>query len=143
MTLSLPVLHDWEGSQRSTRLDLSINQQVADKLREVASLLQQQGANPFRVGAYRHAADTIVQLDHSIKEIFEAKGLNGLKALPGIGQGIAAVIHEILTTGRWTQLERLRGTLDPIHLYQTIPGVGPKLAERMHDALNTDTLEAL
>jgi DNA polymerase (family 10) len=124
-------------------LDLSINQQVADKLREVASLLQQQGANPFRVGAYRHAADTIVQLDRSIKEIFEAQGLNGLKALPGIGQGIAAVIHEILTQGRWAQLERLRGTLDPIHLYQTIPGLGPKLAERIHDALNIDTLEAL
>ena len=124
-------------------MDLSINQQVADKLREVASLLQQQGANPFRVGAYRHAADTIVQLDCSIKEIFESQGLKGLKALPAIGQGIAAVIHEILTQGRWAQLERLRGTLDPVHLYQTIPGLGPKLAERIHDALNIDTLEAL
>ncbi|MFN8007799.1 MAG: helix-hairpin-helix domain-containing protein [Terriglobia bacterium] len=124
-------------------LDLSINQQVADKLREVASLLQQQGANPFRVGAYRHAADTLVGLNQSIKEILETQGLKGLKALPGIGQGIAAVIHEILTQGRWTQLERLRGTLDPIHLYQTVPGLGPKLAERIHDALNIDTLEAL
>jgi len=124
-------------------LDLSINQQVADKLREVSSLLQQQGANPFRVGAYRHAAETLVQLDCSIKEIFESQGLKGLKALPSIGQGIAAVIHEILTQGRWAQLERLRGTLDPIHLYQTIPGLGPKLAERIHDTLNIDTLEAL
>ena len=71
-------------------MDLSINQQVADKLREVASLLQQQGANPFRVGAYRHAADTIVQLNCSIKEIFESQGLKGLKAIPSIGQGIAS-----------------------------------------------------
>ena len=39
--------------------------------------------------------------------------------------------------------ERLRGTLDPVHLFQTVPGIGPKMAEQIHEALHIDTLEAL
>ncbi|MBI1958101.1 MAG: hypothetical protein HYS36_02610 [Candidatus Rokubacteria bacterium] len=64
-------------------------------------------------------------------------------ALPGIGTGIAAAIEEMLRTGRWSQLERLRGTLDPEALSRAIPGVGPALARRIHEALHVDTLEAL
>jgi DNA polymerase (family 10) len=67
----------------------------------------------------------------------------GLDALPAIGPGIASAIAEMLQTGRWGQLERLRGHLDPVLLFQTVPGVGPELAGRMHDALGVDTLEAL
>jgi hypothetical protein len=46
-------------------------------------------------------------------------------------------------TGRWTQLERLRGSTDPIQLFTAIPGLGHRLAERIHDELHIDTLEAL
>jgi putative hydrolase len=63
--------------------------------------------------------------------------------LPTIGHGIAAAIYELVTTGEWTQLERLRGTLDPVHLFATIPGVSTTLAQRLHDTLAVDTLEAL
>ena len=72
-----------------------------------------------------------------------AQGIRGLDALPGVGPGIAAAIAEMLQTGRWVQLERLRGTLDPALLFQTVPGIGPELAQRIHDALNVETLEAL
>ena len=41
------------------------------------------------------------------------------------------------------QLERLRGSLDPATLFQTVPGIGPKLAARIYDALGVETLEAL
>ena len=124
-------------------LDLSINQRVADKLREVADLLEQQGANPFRVRAYRNAADTVVQLQRDLRELVQTEGLKGLKALPTIGQGIAAAIYELVTTGHWSQLERLRGTLDPLQLFHSIPGISTTLAQRIHDTLNVDTLEAL
>ena len=50
---------------------------------------------------------------------------------------------EMVTTGRWSQLERLQGELQPELLFQTLPGIGPKLAARIHDALHVDTLEAL
>src|SRR5688572_3679878 len=124
-------------------LDLSINQRIADKLREVADLLEQQSANPFRVRAYRNAADTLVALQRDLRELVQTEGLKGLKALPTIGQGIAAAIYELVTTGHWSQLERLRGTLDPLRLFHSIPGISTALAQRIHDTLNVDTLEAL
>jgi putative hydrolase len=49
----------------------------------------------------------------------------------------------MLRTGRWSQLDRLRGTLDPVRAFQTVPGIGPALAQRVHDTLAIDTLETL
>lgn len=120
-----------------------INQQVADRLREMASLLEQQGANYFRITAYRRAADTVSRLDLDLRTLVADRGLAGLKALPTVGQGIAAAILEIVKTGRWSQLERLRGSLDPAQLFQSIPGVSGILARRIHDTLHVDSLEAL
>jgi len=119
------------------------NRQIADWLRQAAELLAAQGANPFRVSAYRHAADTVARWPESVAAIHAREGRKGLDALPGIGEGLANAIAEMLTTGRWGQLERLRGSIDPIALFQTIPGIGPGLARRMHDTLHVDTLEAL
>ena len=122
---------------------LSDNEKIADMLRQAAALLIDQGANPFRANAYRSAADTIAGLTQSVRDIFDAKGRPGLDALPRIGEGIASAIAEILITGRWDQLERLRGTIDPIATLQAIPNVGPGLAKQIYETLHVDTLEAL
>ena len=113
------------------------------KLEEMAELLEQQEANRFRVNAYRRAAASLAGLQRSVDEILNAEGQAGLVALPDVGKGIAAAIAEILATGRWSQLERLRGSLDPVRLFQTVPGIGPELARRIHDELHIDSLEAL
>ena len=76
-------------------------------------------------------------------EAFRLTRMEALVALPQVGKGIAAAIAEILHTGRWTQVDRLRGVLDAEHLFQTVPGIGPELALRIHDSLHLDTLEAL
>lgn len=123
--------------------DRTFNLTIAANLREVADLLAQQGANPFRVNAYRRAADTVETLPADVNEILEKEGVEGLVALPTVGSGVAGAIREMVTTGRWSLLERLRGTLDPVHLFQSLPGVGPDLAERIHETLHVDTLEAL
>lgn len=125
------------------RTDSALNQKVAGKLREAADLLQQQGANPFRVNAYRRAADTVSGLDEDLTVLVRRRGMEGLLALPNVGRGLATAIDEILRTGRWAQLERLRGVLDPEKLLQAVPGIGPRLAQRLHDELHIDTLEAL
>jgi hypothetical protein len=119
------------------------NDHVARLMREVATLLVHQGANPFRANAYRRAAEAIAKLKRNVRDIFERSGREGLDALPGVGPGIAGAIAEILTTGRWIQLERLRGTSDPIATLQAIPSVGLRLAKRIHDELQVDTLEGL
>lgn len=121
----------------------SINEFIAERLREVSDLLQQQQANPFRVRAYRQAADAVVGVGEDLRALFEREGMEGLEALPGVGSKIAAAIAEMLRTGRWSQLERLRGTLDPEQVFRAIPGVGAGLARRIHDTLHVDTLEAL
>jgi DNA polymerase (family X) len=119
------------------------NARLADRLREAAALLEAQGASPFRVAAYRRAAETLLGLGEESSEILRAEGPSGLEALPGIGPGIAAALAEMVRTGRWMQLERLRGSADPPALFRSIPGVGPELAQRMHETLHVDTLEAL
>jgi len=119
------------------------NAQIADMLRETAQLLEAQAANPFRVSAYRNAAAEIARMPQGLRALFDEKGAAGLDALPHVGRGIAAAIAEMLITGHWSQLERLRGVVDAGQLFQTVPGIGPGLSERIHDELHVDTLEAL
>jgi hypothetical protein len=120
------------------------NAAVADLLREMATLLEAQGEdNPFRIAAYRRAADTAQALRADLREVYGREGLAGLDALPAIGPGIAAAVAEILQTGRWARLERLRGAAGPEAIFRTVPGVGAQLAMRIHDELGLDTLEAL
>jgi len=121
----------------------ALNTGIADRLRFMADLREQQGDNGFRVRAYREAAGTLETLDEGIDAILAATGRAGLVALPHIGEGIAAAIIEMLTTGRWAQLDRLTGMLEPEKLFRTLPGIGPKLAARLHDELNIETLEQL
>jgi DNA polymerase/3'-5' exonuclease PolX len=89
-------------------METSTDRPVADKLREAAQLLEQQGANPFRAGAYRRAADSIDGLERDLKDIMEESGRGALVEIPHIGPGIAAAIDELLHTGGWSQLDSLR-----------------------------------
>jgi hypothetical protein len=86
----------------------AVNRQVAERLREAAALLAQQQANPFRVSAYRRAAETMAGLNEDVAVFLERDGIEGLDALPGIGPVLARAIAQMVRTGRWAQLERLR-----------------------------------
>lgn len=119
------------------------NELLADKLREMADVLEAQREDGYRIAAYRRAARALLEVEEPVDDIVHKKGLKGIVDLPGIGRGIGAAIVEIVTTGRWSQLDRLSGTLDPEQLFQTVPGIGPDLAARIHDELHADTLEQL
>ena len=119
------------------------NGTIAAYLRDMAHLLEQQDADSFRVSAYRHAAQSVDGLGVPLAGILRDSGMPGLVALPHIGKRIGAAIAEMVTTGRWLQLERLTGLLDPETLFQTVPVIGPRLARAIHDTLQIDTLEAL
>jgi len=131
------------GNGRDVGSESSLNQRVAARLREAAELLEQQQANPFRVGAYRRAAETVAGLAEDVATLLEREGIEGLDALPGIGPVLAQAIAQMARTGRWAQLERLRGSVAPEQVFQSIPGLGPELARRIHEHLDVDTLEAL
>ena len=122
---------------------ITVNSQVAERLAEVARILEAQGANIFRVGAYRHAAAMLRGLDRPVDEIVKTEGLEGLQKLPGIGETLARFIYQLVMTGRLPMLDRLRGESDPVALLKTVPGVGRVMAERLYDELGIETLEEL
>lgn len=117
--------------------------QIADRLAEMADLLEAQGADRFRVRAYRQGAATVRTLNEDPALILARAGLKGLTDLPNIGSRLARAIDEMAETGRWMQLERLRGDTEPERLFRVLPGVGPGTARALHDQLHVDTLEAL
>ena len=119
------------------------NSLIAERLNEYADILEQQQANRFRITAYRRAARTLATLEEDLGAIYQRGGRRALIELESVGAGIAGAIAELLQTGRWSRLERLRGALDPEAVFRTVPGVGPKLAARIHDQLDIDTLEEL
>lgn len=123
--------------------DLKENAQISERLRTYADLLEHQGEDGFRIRAYRRAAHQIDSLGQSLRTIHAQGGADALIALPVIGRGIASAIVEILTTGRWSQLERIKGESQPELLFMTLPGVGKVLADRFASLLDAQTLEEL
>ncbi len=121
----------------------TVNHEIAESLREMAKLLEEQDANPFRVNAYRRAAETVAGLREDVSALYRRGGREGLDALPFIGEGLARAIESLLETGRLPQMDRLRGQAEPETLFASIPGIGPGLAAAIHDTLHVDTLEEL
>ncbi len=134
-TLSAPA--------RSPLAAAATNERIAALLDEVANRLEEQGANQYRVQAWRAGATTLRGLDQGAGDILRDEGLEGLDRLPGIGAALARAIREIVETGRLTTLDRLRGAIEPQSLLATVPGVGATLAERIQETLGIHTLEEL
>jgi hypothetical protein len=122
---------------------LQLNTEIAAVFRETADLLAAQGADPFRHRAYRAAAHTVEHLDISLEEVLRLEGRAGLIRLPTIGRSLAASIDEYILTGHCRTLDRLRGLMAPEDLYTRVPGIGEKLAARIHSELHIDSLEEL
>ena len=129
-------------TMRNHTNELKTNATIASHLREAAALLKAQQASPYRSLAYLNAAGTIERWDEDISVVAK-RGINALDALPNVGHGIGTAILEILSTGRWSQLERMRGSVKPEAVFQIVSGIGPVLACKIHESLHVDTLEAL
>ena len=140
----LVVARHRTGARRTTGGAGSLaNADVADALERVGDLLEAQGANPFRVRAWRRAADTVRGCPRPLARTLDAEGRGALLALPGIGESLASAIEELVHTGRLAMLERLEGQVSPEDLFTTVPGIGETLARRLHAELGLETLEDL
>jgi Holliday junction resolvasome RuvABC DNA-binding subunit len=127
----------------SPKMAIDLNIRIARRLEEVAQLLNEQRANPYRVQAYRRGAETLRRLAQPVDEIFQREGEEGLLKLPGIGATLARAIKALVLTGRLPMLDRLRGESDAILLLGSVPGIGKVLAARLHQDLGIETLEQL
>ena len=118
------------------------NLEVTGALTELADLLEIQGANPFRVRAYRNAVRTINGLTRSLVSMIEEE--EDLTELPGIGKDMSGHIQELIETG---ELGRLREVLEEVPRgvvdLMKLDGVGPKKARRVWEELDVTTVDEL
>ncbi len=118
------------------------NEDIAAVFDEIADLLEIEGDNPFRIRAYRNGARTLRELGRDIGSLIESG--EDIRRLSGIGENLAAKIHEYLETGRCQALDKLRKQL-PADLPQLLklPGLGPKRVHALFHELDIHTTEQL
>jgi DNA polymerase (family X) len=114
---------------------------VAQVLDQIASYLELQGENPFRIRAFRTAAKAVLSLP---AEPAEALADGSLAATRGIGAATVAIVKELLDTGRSDVLERLREEVSPgLVEMMGIAGLGVARIRTIHDRLGINTLADL
>lgn len=119
------------------------NEKIADAFDLIADLLEFQGANSFRVRAYRNSARTLRDYSDSLAEVSK-QGAAALKEIEGIGDDLAAKIIALVNTGKLEMLEELRSQVPASVLaLLRIPGVGPKKAAALYKELGVKSLDEL
>ena len=118
------------------------NREIAEQFSHLADLLEIEGADAYRVRAYRQAAQTIAGLSESLAD--RAAAGEDLSALPHIGESLAEKIRTICETGHLPQLEEAEERL-PAALSDLleISGLGPKRVKALHQDLHIDNLQDL
>jgi DNA polymerase (family 10) len=118
------------------------NSDVADIFNKVADLLDIEGANQFRVRAYRNAARAVSSLPQNVSDMIESE--KDLTELPGIGKDLAGKIKEIVETGSLAQLEELEGkTPSELSKLMKVAGLGPKRVKALNENLGVTNLKEL
>jgi DNA polymerase (family X) len=120
------------------------NIEIANRLEELADLLEIRGANPFRIRAYRNAVRTVRGLTRPLAEMVAAE--EDLTVLPGIGKDLSQHIRELLETGGLALLDEVSESVPrELALLTRLEGVGPKKAKKLWEELQVvgmDDLEA-
>jgi DNA polymerase (family 10) len=116
------------------------NLAIARVFAEIGDLLEIKNENPFKIRAYRNAADTIVHFGDPIAGLAPADRLH----IPGIGKDLAAKIGELLDTGECRYHRDLLQEFPPTILdLLRLQGVGPKTVALLYRGLEIRTLEDL
>ncbi|TVR61779.1 MAG: DNA polymerase/3'-5' exonuclease PolX [Gemmatimonadales bacterium] len=117
------------------------NIEIARRLEELADLLEIQGANPFRIRAYRNAIRTVSGLTRPLSEVAAEDALTDL---PGIGKDIGGYIGELLDTGKLSILDEVTAEVPrELATLTRLDGVGPKKARKLWKELDVTTPDEL
>jgi DNA polymerase (family X) len=119
------------------------NREIAHHLELYARQLEAEGAMLYRVRAYRRAVAVVQAHPRELEVVVSLSGRSGLEAIPGIGKSLAYSIEMLLSTGRLHTLRPVDGHRHPTGVLLSLPGVGHRLAEQLHDRLGVRTLEDL
>lgn len=119
------------------------NAEIAAVFDQIADLLDFQGANPFRVRAYRNAARTIGEFPEAIEDVAADPGRK-LTDIAGIGEDLAGKVVTLLATGSLPMLDELLAQIPSSVLAMLrVPGLGPKRAATLYHQLHVTTLDEL
>jgi DNA polymerase (family 10) len=117
------------------------NAEVAEQFELLADLLELEGAESFRVLAYRRAATRMRETSGSIAQLALA---GRAKELQGIGKTIEEKIVQLVEHGEIEALAKKRSGVPPeVVLFMRLPGLGPKTAARIWRELGVTTLDEL
>ena len=117
------------------------NNVLANLFLSMAELLKKHGENPYRIRAYKRAADTIANLESPIAELVQT---GDLRTLPGIGKDLASKIQEFVETGAVQAYEELKTPLPPaIRQWTALPGFSDPIVHDLYYRLGIRTLDDL
>ena len=119
------------------------NRDIARIFNQIADVLEITGGIQYKIRAYRRAAMNIEGLSKRIEDIYR-EDERGLREIPGVGEGIAKKIKEIIKTGRLKKHQELLKKVPPELLELTqITGVGLKHLKALMDGLNVKNVDDL
>ncbi len=118
------------------------NAEIAKIFETLADLLEVEGANAFRVRAYRNAARTLRGYPKSMDSLLQ-EGAD-LSELPSIGKDLAGKIATIVETGQLPLLNQV-ASRTPVALSELmkIEGLGPKRVRTLYKKLKIRSLSDL
>ena len=114
---------------------------LANLFDRIAILLEIKGENPFKVNAYRRAAENLRRETRDIVELYKE---GKLTEIPGVGKAIAQKITEILENGKLEFYDKLTAEIPErlLSLYE-VPEMGPKRIKLVWEKLGIDSVEKL
>ncbi len=118
------------------------NAEIIDRFNEMADLLEIEGANQFRVRAYRNAARIIASLPQSVAEMV---GRNeDLTQFSGIGKDLANKIAQMVKTGTFPELQEMEARMPgELGKLMRVAGLGPKRVHALYETLGISTMQQL
>lgn len=117
------------------------NEEIASVFQSIADRLQLEGANSFRIRAYRKAAMAINRLKVPAARLADE---GRLREILGIGKDLEQKIHELLKTGTIRDPVEKKPELPlPDAVPFELPGLDPKLARLFHQRFHIETLHDL
>ncbi len=117
------------------------NREVAQILLKIADLLEIKDDNPFKIRAYRNAANAVFRLEENINDLYR---LNRVDHIPGVGKAVKAKIEEMLESGSCEYYHRLLNEVpEGVLQMLSIPGLGHKTVRIIYYSLGINNLDEL
>ena len=120
---------------------MSFKKEAIKQINLFADLMEFNGANRFKINAFRGAANTLRSVDDDIEAMLQDGSITNIK---GIGKGIQAFLYELSDNGVVKELDELSGSIPEgiIDILQ-IRGLGVKKVKQIHEALEVNNTNDL